>query len=107
MDWIADSDTFCRLQWQDFSYRLEGGESLREVQVRNVQALTAILKSKREKTIAIGSHGTALSTVINNFDSSFGYLDFLKIKDLMPWIVQFDFEGLECKAIQSYNLYEL
>ena len=36
--WIDDFDTFCRSQWADFDYRLDGGECLREVQQRNIAA---------------------------------------------------------------------
>ena len=30
----------------------------------------------------------------------------MEIKDLMPWIVQFDFAGPDYKAIRSVNLFE-
>ncbi|MBQ2061267.1 MAG: histidine phosphatase family protein [Oscillospiraceae bacterium] len=105
--WIEDFDAFCQRQWSDFSYKLTGGESLQEVQDRNINALLNILKKYPEKNIAIGSHGTALSTIINYFDSSFGYGGFMKIKDLMPWVVQFDFWEINCKSIRMFNLFDM
>ena len=104
--WIENFDTFCQNQWNDFSYKLDGGESLQEMQLRNVTALNSLLQRFPGKHLAIGSHGTALSTIINHYDKQFGYYDFKKIKDLMPWIVRFDFDGLLIKSIRSYNLFE-
>ena len=105
-EWLVDFDGFTRRQWLDFSYKLTGGESLQEVQKRNIHALNRVLRQYSNKNIAIGSHGTALSTVIHYFDSSFGYDDFMKIKDLMPWVVQFDFEGRMCQSIRFFDLFE-
>ena len=46
-----------------------------------------------DKTIVIGTHGTALSSIFNYYDSSFNGDSFMKIIDLMPYIVKMDFEG--------------
>lgn len=105
-EWIPDFNTFCRKQWEDFNYKLSDGESLKEVQNRNIRALNGVLEAFSGKTIVIGSHGTALSTIINYYDRSFGYSDFEKIRNLMPWVVEFTFEGDVCMNIQQYNLFE-
>lgn len=105
--WIENFDSFCQRQWSEFSYKLSGGESLKEVQDRNINALADVLLKYTGKNIAIGSHGTALSTIINYYDRRFGYADFMKIKDLMPWVVQFDFEGKECRSIRAFNLFDI
>ena len=34
--WLDDFDSFAKQQWADFSYKLEHGESLAEVQERNI-----------------------------------------------------------------------
>ena len=34
--WIEDFNTFSKMQWENFEYKLEDGESLREVQARNI-----------------------------------------------------------------------
>ena len=36
--WIEDFSAFCKAQWADFDYKLTDGESLREVQTRNIAA---------------------------------------------------------------------
>ncbi|MDE7233840.1 MAG: histidine phosphatase family protein, partial [Ruminiclostridium sp.] len=82
------------------------GECLREVQQRNIEALEDILNNYQNKVVAIGSHGTALSVIINYYDKSFIYADFERIKMLMPWIVKFFFDGKRCISIEKYNLFE-
>ncbi|MBQ9458731.1 MAG: histidine phosphatase family protein [Oscillospiraceae bacterium] len=104
--WIDDFDAFCKRQWSDFSYKLAGGESLRDVQTRNIAALNRILPEYRGKTIAVGSHGTALSTIIHYYDERFGYDDFVRIKNLMPWIVEFVFDEAACKSIRTFDLFK-
>lgn len=106
-EWIADFHAFCKKQWENFDYKLPGGEALNEVQRRNIRALNAALNIFNGKNIVIGSHGTALSTVINYYDPSFGYSHFEKIKNLMPWAVKFVFEDTVCSEIQPYDLFGL
>ena len=83
---------FIRAQWEDFSYHIMDGECLADVQKRNVAALERAIEKYRGKTIAIGTHGTALSTILNYYDSSIGYRDFMRILDVMPYVVRLDFE---------------
>lgn len=91
--WIEDFSSFTRKQWSDFTYKLSDGECLKEVQDRNITALNDVLQRFLGKNIVIGSHGTALSTIVNHYDSSFGFEDFEKIRFVMPWIVEFDFDN--------------
>ena len=90
--WISDFNEFSKKQWSDFEYKLDGGESLMEVQTRNVKALEAIIEENEGKNLVVGSHGTALSTIINHYDEKFGYEDFCEIKNVMPWIVRFTYK---------------
>lgn len=103
--WIEDFNAFCRKQWSDFSYKLSDGESLGEVQKRNIAALNQVLSDYEGKNIVVGSHGTALSTIVNYYQSDFGYEYFERIRAVMPWVVHFEFEGTECRRIESYNLF--
>ena len=105
--WIEDFNGFCKKQWEDFNYKLSDGESLSEVQERNISALNQVLKEHAGKTIVVGSHGTALSTIVNFYDNSFGHAEFEKIRGLMPWVVEFKFDGMECVGIKQYNLFEI
>lgn len=104
--WIEDFNAFCKAQWADFDYKLSDGETLNEVQKRNIAALNNLLKEHPEKTMVVGSHGTALSTIINYYDKTFGYAEFQEIRGLMPWVVKFVFEGSDCVEIMQYNLFE-
>lgn len=79
---------FAQKQWADFDYRIEGGESLREVQNRNISAVAGLLRKYGGGVIAVATHGTALSTIINYFYPKYGFEDFLKISDLMPLVVK-------------------
>ena len=86
-------DTPLRRRWRDFDWHEPGGESLGETQQRNTQALQEILSGNPGKCLVIGTHGTALSTILNHYRPSFGYEDFLRIVDWMPYIVRLTFDG--------------
>lgn len=105
-EWIEDFQGFAKRQWEDFSYKLSDGETLGEVQRRNISALNQVLREYEGKNIVIGSHGTALSTIINYFVPEFGFAEFEKIRGIMPWVVYFEFEGIECKRCVSYDLFQ-
>ncbi len=105
-DWIEDFNRFAEQQWKDFDYKLSDGESLREVQIRNMDALRQVIKEYPDKNIVIGSHGTALSTIINYFEPSFGFSHFQKIRTIMPWIVKFTFQGDELVHIEEINVFD-
>lgn len=101
--WIEDFNAFAIRQWEDFEYRLTDGECLKEVQERNLSALHEVLRKYVGKNVAIGSHGTAISTIIHFFDPSFGYEGFRRIQKVMPLIVRFGFEGERCVSIERYD----
>ena len=80
-------------RWNNHDYHEEGGESINMVQERNVAALMEILGDNKDKTIVIGTHGTALCSVLNYYNTGFGCKDFLRIIDWMPYVIELDFEG--------------
>ena len=80
-------------RWADFSFAEENGECLQHVQERNIAALKALLHEHAGKTIVVGTHGTALSTILNYYDPSFDANDFLRIVSWMPYIVELTFDG--------------
>ena len=55
--WILSFEEFTGKQWADFSYKLPAGESLSEVQMRNIAALEKVLEEHCGKNIVIGTHG--------------------------------------------------
>lgn len=104
--WIDNFEEFTKHQWEDFNYKLSDGESLKQVQERNIRALNQVLQQYKDKNLVIGSHGTALSTIINFYDPSFGYDDFNKIRFLMPWVVKLSFDEYKCVNIEKINVFE-
>ena len=81
-------------RWNDHSFCEEGGECLRSVQERNIDALNDILREYKNKTVLVGTHGTALSTILNYYDPDFGFESFMRIIDYMPYVLKLSFDGL-------------
>lgn len=90
-----------RKRWADHEYHEDGGESIGMVQRRNVEALNEILEKNRGENIVIGTHGTALSAIMNYYNPEFGCNDFLRIIDWMPYIVEMDFEGRKLVGVKE------
>lgn len=80
-----------RKRWEDHDFHEEGGESIAMVQDRNVAALKEILRDKDGRNIVIGTHGTALSSILNYYDTDYDCDSFLRILDWMPYIIELDF----------------
>ena len=96
-----------KLQWTDFNYSKSDGECLREVQERNIAALNNVLARYADKSIVIGTHGTSLSTIINYYDETYGYDDFMAMVDIMPWVVKMSFSKKKIVAIEKIDLHNL
>ncbi len=91
--WIDDFDNYAKMQWDDFSYKLDTGESLDEVQRRNITAVESILDRFKDKNIVVGTHGTSLGTIVNYYDNNFNHNEFEKIKKLTPFILKCTFDN--------------
>ena len=89
-------------RWADHDYHEENGESITMVQKRNIAALMEILRTNKGKRIVIGTHGTALSTILNYYHPEFGCKDFLRIIDWMPYIVELVFDGDKLLSIKEH-----
>lgn len=89
-DWIADFGSFAFRQWQDFNYKLRGGESLKEMAERMTAAVEQITEQAEGKTVVIGTHGTAICTYLHRLNPAFGYADFCAMQNQMPWIIRID-----------------
>jgi 2,3-bisphosphoglycerate-dependent phosphoglycerate mutase len=107
-NWERGTDFYplMQRQWADFNYTLSDGEHLNNVQRRNIAALNSALQQYNGKSIVIGTHGTALSTIVNYYDKSYGFNDFMEMIGLMPWIVKMSFDGKKCLEIEKINLFE-
>ncbi|MGT2756750.1 histidine phosphatase family protein [Streptococcus ovuberis] len=102
--WIKDFDAFTQKQWSDFSYKLSDGESLGQVQTRNIDALNVLLKQHKGQNIVIGSHGTALSTIVNYYQPTFTLKNFTEIKHLFPFVIELTFVQDNCTNIVLYDI---
>ena len=89
----SNSHEMFRKRWADFDFHEENGESLRSTQDRNIDAVSDILAGHSGRTVLVGTHGTALSTIINYFDPTFGYEQFIRIIDFMPYVIRMDLDG--------------
>lgn len=100
--WIEDFTSFSKKQWNNFEYKLSHGESLKEVQERNITALFKIIKENKGENIVIGTHGTALSTIIQYYNNNFRYEDFDRIKNFMPYILCIEFKDGKVMKIEEF-----
>ena len=87
------SGEFLERRWDDFNFCEDNGENLASVQQRNIEALTEILNNHPGRNIVIGTHGTALSTIMNFYYPLFRCDGFKRIYFSMPYIIRLDFEG--------------
>lgn len=85
-----------RKRWADFSFCEPDGESLGSVQKRNIEAVFELLDEHKNENIIVGTHGTALSTILHYFDPTFGLEGFLRIIDFMPYVIRLGFEDHSC-----------
>ncbi len=102
--WVEDFNAYSFMQWKDFNYKMEDGESLSEVQSRTIVELKNILENNRGKNILISTHGTAFSTIMNYYDKEYNYDTFRKIKNIMPFLALVFFEE---EMMLSYELFDL
>lgn len=100
MDGNFDREIF-KKRWSDFSFAEQDGEPIGAVQKRNTEALSEILKKYEGKNIAIGTHGTALSSIINYYEPTFNGDNFLEIIDFLPWILKMEFDGTKFISRQT------
>jgi len=106
---IEDEDfaTVMNRLWSDFSYRIHDGESLAECQKRNIAALEKVLTQHKDKNIVIGTHGIALSAIVNYYDSTFHFDDFMYMSFIFPWVVKMTFNAHTCTNIEKIDLFTL
>lgn len=89
-----NADMF-RRRWADMSFCEPDGECLQSVMDRNIAAINDILDAHEGKNIIIGTHGTALSTILHYYGNSYGLEGFLRMINFMPYIIRLGFNGRE------------
>ena len=88
-------------RWKSEDWKKEWGESIADVKKRNVEALLDVLDKYEGHNIVVGTHGTALSTILDFLSPQYGYDDFLRMMDWMPNIVEVVFDGKKVIAINE------
>jgi 8-oxo-dGTP diphosphatase len=53
----------------------------------------------------VGTHGTALSTIINYYDKTYGFDDFIAMVNILPWVVRMDFNDNGCMGMERIDLF--
>ncbi len=89
----TNKTAFFRRLWAEPDFCDEGGETFLSCQRRNVSAVREILSRYPGGRVLIGTHGTALSTILQAYDPSFTVDSFFRIIDEMPYVIRLDFEG--------------
>ena len=67
-------------------------------------ALHRVLEVHPGETVVIGTHGTALSTLVDYYRPGFGYQGFDRIRDLLPWVVRMTFDSTTCVEMTEIDL---
>ncbi len=98
--WVEDFWTYAEKQWTNFNFKESGGESLNEVQERNIKAVNNILKNHLNQTVVIGTHGTALCTILNYFNKELSFEFFKSMAHKMPFLVELTFDDEEYKSME-------
>lgn len=104
-EFIEDFDSFVRSQWENFGYKLKGGESLYEVRQRASSVIHKIANSSKGKRVIIGTHGTFLSVYLNSINKEY---DFAFWKNLArPAVYWLAFENGIINKIKQINYLEV
>ena len=107
---IADLGATRQKMWEDFDFRLPGGETNAEAQVRATTALKKIRSAHPDEAVAVVSHGTLMGLILNTYDPNFGYEEWLAIT--MPDIFRIDdpssgapvVEHIGCGEIETFQI---
>jgi len=94
---------FAKKQWEDYNYKLPGGECIAEVQKRNLAALKDVLQRYEGKNIVVGAHGMSLSSILHHYDSGFGFAELEAMP--MPWVAKMVFDGENCYDCTTTDLF--
>ena len=77
---------------------------LGKMRLESREKYVALLREHPGGRIAVGFHGTALSTVLHHYDPAFGFDEFWDMSERMPWCAHLSFEGEVCAAIETVDL---
>lgn len=75
-------------------------------QERNKEVLFELLEGHQNENMLVGTHGTALSTILHFFDHTYSCTEFLRMIDYMPYIIRLDFEEKTCVGKEELLIVE-
>lgn len=96
-----DIDLAIMQSFENLDFSLEGGESVREAQYRSLPIIFKIINDPQLKNVAIGTHGNIMTSIINYFDSTYGY-NFWKSTQ-KPDIYKLSFKGYHLISVTRIN----
>lgn len=99
---IDDFESFALNQWQDFDFKLDGGESLGEVQKRGRKVISDLLEVHKGQAVVVGTHGTFLALQLNYYDKKYDMEFWRNIQ--LPDIFKFVFDDKELVSIERLEL---
>ncbi len=70
---VEDFDSAIKKVWSDYTFSWNGGESNKTAQKRGIMALKEILKTYKNKNVAIGTHGNIMVLIMNYFDEKYDF----------------------------------
>lgn len=97
-EWIDNFSEFAKNQWDDFNYKLENGESLKEVRERIVPVFKHLV-DQSDGDIIICGHGTSFSVLFHELtNGNFGYKEFSEMQ--MPDVFEYEVESTSISRLQ-------
>ena len=87
-----DAEALVVRQWMDFSFSLSDSECFADVQRRNLQSLRDVVAENEGQTLAIGTHGVAMCTMLHFF-SPISLKELGRILLTMPYVARIRFDG--------------
>ena len=98
-------DDFNVKQWNDIDYKLPNGESRRDVTNRMYNALIRVINDYKNKRIAIVSHGTAISFLLDKWCDVFvNYNNDNKMNTKIVFKIVFD-DNNNIISIENINIH--
>ena len=79
-----------RLSFENWDYKMEGGESLNDTKGRVLRALKKIVQSDFERPI-VAAHGNLIAAVLGAIDPDFGFEQWRAMKN--PHLYRLSFSG--------------
>jgi broad specificity phosphatase PhoE len=99
----GDFDQYMAQQWADFSFAAPGSEFLQTVQQRNLKAIRSILRMHLDQIVGVGSHGCAMSTILDSF-IPFGFSGYSAMRPKAPCIYRLQFDGERFISAEEISL---